>query len=121
MASVHLNRRVDPTERALLVGRLMIAGGLALTAVSLLGEYLRWWNDWGEVGIVVGVVGTFLGIALTYLLGATRSQVAAVGGTVAAGFEEANRKFDEANRKHDVTNQRLAEMTVLLAQIRDRL
>lgn len=95
MATLNLGEGVDETERALLIGKLLIVGGITLTIIAQVGEVLHWWNDFGEFATLVGIVGTGIGLAITLLMGATRTQVL----DVANGVRASNLKLDASNRK----------------------
>lgn len=95
-----------------------------MALVGLVGEILGWWNDTGEV---LMIVGTSSGLLLSVAMFAACSSMRQVTG-VAQGVERANPSLDEANRSLGETNsslgrmdRKLDEQTVVLREIRDRL
>lgn len=124
MAAPAKDEAMDETERAFLVGRIMIVLGLFTLGVALVGELLGWWNDFGELLGVLGLVGAGIGLAITVLLSATRGQVTNVGNQVervGSKVEEVGAKVEQVGVKVDGTNARLDPHTAILEDIRDLL
>lgn len=133
MPSSNVGFVVDELDRAQRLFTLMAVLGFILLVVSVVGEYLGWWNELGEVGAVIGTVATGIGIALSVLLNATKRQVrrAAQGiednrlelreanrrlETLGGDTGRANEKLDHANEKLDHANQKLDRIDAGVAE-----
>jgi hypothetical protein len=95
----------DP-ETATRVGWILAALLFGLGIVSLVGEFLGWWNDLGEIGTVVGTVGGLVVAVATYQHGADRAQVTAVRREVQGNGE----LLEALDRKADAQLDHLSEL-----------
>jgi hypothetical protein len=129
---------MDAGDRLYLYLKITTAFGLGLLAVSLLGEFLGWWNDWGEAGATVGGIVGIIGVPLTLWWGPSRKQVRAVGEAmidsreklenvadrlkdVGAEVEEVGAKVEIVGVKVETVGGKIERQTEVLVQIRDRL
>lgn len=109
------------------VGWILAALLFLLGAVSLEGDLLGWWNDFGEVGTLVGTLGGLLVAVATYQHGADRPQVKAVHGAVEDDGETLSSLDDKADRQLEKLDEldriqfELGKQTGVLEDIRDLL
>lgn len=120
------------TERALLIAKTMMWAGIIGALLTLLGEFLGWWNEAGEVALTITtIVGAVGGIGVI-VIGSSSREVQSVHraleangetlGSVDGRLESVDGKLDDL----DVIQAELDEQTGamerqirVLEQIRD--